>query len=50
MAPADGKVVYSRDEVPDNMRPGVTDLSLLLKLPDPMWAIGDECIVIDHGN
>lgn len=45
-----GTVVYSRNDVPDNIRPGETDVNLFSKLPDPLWAIGGNSIVIDHGN
>ena len=50
LAPADGVVTYSRSDVSDNTRLGVIDIDLLKKLPDPMWAVGGNCVVIDHGN
>ncbi|HJU56129.1 MAG TPA: M23 family metallopeptidase [Pyrinomonadaceae bacterium] len=50
LAPAGGAVIYSRNDVPDNSRPGVFDIDLLKKLPEPVWAIGGNCVVIDHGN
>ena len=50
LAPADGVVTYSRKDVPDNARLGVIDIELLKKLPDPMWAVGGNCVVINHGN
>jgi murein DD-endopeptidase MepM/ murein hydrolase activator NlpD len=50
IAPAGGQVVYARDDVPDNARPGVIQSNLFLKLPEPEWAIGGNVVVIDHGN
>jgi murein DD-endopeptidase MepM/ murein hydrolase activator NlpD len=50
MAPADGVVVYSRNDVIDNPSSGNQDLSSLLKLPDPPWGIAGNCVVIDHEN
>src|SRR5439155_15164123 len=45
VAPGDGKVVYSRNDVPDLMPP-----KQYLKLKDPQWAIGGNSVIIDHGN
>jgi murein DD-endopeptidase MepM/ murein hydrolase activator NlpD len=50
LAPADGVVTYSRSDVPDNSRLGVIDIDMLKKLPEPMWAVGGNCVVIDHGS
>jgi murein DD-endopeptidase MepM/ murein hydrolase activator NlpD len=50
IAPADGVIVYARNDVPDNVRPGVIQSNIFLKLPDPEWAIGGNVVVIDHGN
>ena len=50
IAPADGTIVYARNDVPDNTRPGVIQTNIFLKLPDPEWAIGGNVVVIDHGN
>jgi len=44
-APADGIVVYTRNDVPDMMPPAE-----YLKLPDPQWAIGGNQVIIDHGT
>jgi hypothetical protein len=49
-APADGVVVYARNDVPDNDRPTVTRRDIFTKLPEPQWAIGGNVVVIDHGN
>lgn len=49
-APADGEVVYARNDVPDNDRPTITRRDVFTKLPDPRWAIGGNVVVIDHGN
>ncbi len=45
IAPADGIVVYARNDVP-NMAPPKE----FLKLPDSQWAIGGNIILIDHGD
>jgi murein DD-endopeptidase MepM/ murein hydrolase activator NlpD len=45
VAPGDGIVVYTRNDVPDMMPP-----SRYLKLKDPQWAIGGNSVIIDHGN
>jgi len=45
VAPGDGIVVYTRNDVPDMMPP-----SQYLKLKDPQWAIGGNSVIIDHGN
>jgi hypothetical protein len=50
MAPGDGVVVYSRNDVTDNPSSGNQDLPSLLKLPDPPWGVAGNCVVIDHGN
>jgi murein DD-endopeptidase MepM/ murein hydrolase activator NlpD len=50
IAPADGTIIYARNDVPDNTRPGLIQTNIFLKLPDPEWAIGGNVIVIDHGN
>lgn len=50
VAPAGGKVVYARNDVPDNPRPGVIEAERFLSLPDPLHAIGGNMVVIDHGN
>jgi hypothetical protein len=45
IAPADGVVVYARNDVPNMAQP-----KDFLKLPDPQWAIGGNIILIDHGD
>jgi len=45
VAPGDGMVVYTRNDVPDMMPP-----SQYLKLKDPQWAIGGNSVIIDHGT
>jgi murein DD-endopeptidase MepM/ murein hydrolase activator NlpD len=50
LAPADGVVVYARNDVPDQPKPGKADRDLFVGLPEPMWAVGGNCVVLDHGN
>jgi murein DD-endopeptidase MepM/ murein hydrolase activator NlpD len=50
LAPAAGVVSYARDDVDDNSSTGNQDFDALLALPDPPWAVGGNCVVIDHGN
>ena len=50
LAPADGVVTYARNDIPDNKKPMVVDKDSFADLPDPLWAIGGNCVVIDHGN
>lgn len=50
IAPAGGTIVYARNDVPDNTRPGLIQTNIFLKLPEPEWAIGGNVVVIDHGN
>jgi|GEM_PF-964942 len=50
LAPADGIVVYARNDVPENQKPGVIDNKVFMSRPDPMWAVGGNDVVIDHGN
>jgi murein DD-endopeptidase MepM/ murein hydrolase activator NlpD len=50
LAPAGGVVLYARNDVGDNPKPGTVDPDALAKLPDAMWAVGGNCVVIDHGN
>jgi murein DD-endopeptidase MepM/ murein hydrolase activator NlpD len=49
-APAAGVVSYARDDVDDNPSTGNQDFEKLLALADPPWAVGGNCVVIDHGN
>src|SRR5947209_1491040 len=50
IAPAAGRVVYARNDVPDNARPGLISTNIFIKLSEPMWAIAGNVVVIDHGN
>ena len=49
LAPADGTVAYARGDVPTNPL-YQTDAAALAALPEPLWAIAGNCVVIDHGN
>jgi hypothetical protein len=49
LAPAPGRVVHARNDVPDNAGEG-DPLATYRTLPDPMLAIPGNCVVIDHGN
>ena len=49
IAPADGQVVYARNDVPDNA-PGVDPESVFPKLTEPMLAGAGNAVVISHGN
>ena len=50
LAPADGVVVFARNDVPDQPRPGVVDAKLYETLPDPHSASTGNTVVIDHGH
>jgi hypothetical protein len=50
LAPADGTVLYARKDVRDNEQPGKIETGVFMSLPDPMWAVGGNNVVIDHGN
>lgn len=50
LAPADGIVTYARNDVPDQPQAGISDKSTYESLPDPIWAIGGNSVVIDHEN
>lgn len=45
LAPADGIVIYARNDVPDG-----TVKQDYLKLDDGIWAIGGNIVLIDHGD
>ncbi len=49
IAPADGKVVYARNDVPDNPLNG-NPRDEHSKVPEPLLAIAGNCVIIDHGN
>jgi murein DD-endopeptidase MepM/ murein hydrolase activator NlpD len=50
IAPADGRVVYARNDVQDNPHPDLILINVFVKLPEPMWAVAGNVVVIDHGN
>jgi hypothetical protein len=50
LAPADGVIVSSRNDVFDQPRPGVVDAKLYETLPDPRSAYTGNSVVIDHGQ
>jgi murein DD-endopeptidase MepM/ murein hydrolase activator NlpD len=50
IAPADGTVVYARNDIQDNPRPDVIQTNVFLKMPEPVWAVAGNVVVIDHGN
>src|SRR5262245_32219617 len=49
LAPAGGTVVYARSDVPTNPL-YQTDAAALAVLPEPIWAIAGNCVIIDHGD
>lgn len=50
LAPAEGVVVHVRNDVPDNRKPGVIDRDVIMQMPDTLWAVTGNSVVIDHGN
>jgi murein DD-endopeptidase MepM/ murein hydrolase activator NlpD len=48
LAPARGRVVYARNDVPDNAAPGVIDMAALEKMPDQPWPLAGNVVVIEH--
>jgi hypothetical protein len=50
IAPADGKVVFARNDVPDNLAPGKIDRDVFMKMADPITAFPGNNVIIDHGN
>ena len=50
LAPADGVVVSSRNDVFDQPRPGIVDAKLYETLSDPRSAYTGNTVVIDHGQ
>ena len=52
LAPADGTVVYARNDVPTNPHPGEApdQNSWYLALHDPVMAYAGNCVIIDHGS
>ncbi len=49
IAPAGGRVVYARNDVPDNA-PDTDAVTVFSKLTEPLMATAGNCVVIDHGN
>ncbi len=49
-APADATVVYARNDVPNNPKPGEPSAAAWETLPDPELAIAGNCVVLDFGN
>jgi hypothetical protein len=50
IAPADGVVVYARNDVPDQPRPGTVDTSIQGHLPDPGYTGPGNHVLLNHGN
>jgi len=50
ISPADGKVSYARNDVPDNLKPGRIQRELFAKLPEPNQTVGGNNVTLDHGN
>ena len=51
LAPAAGTVVYARNDVPTNPRPGEEPGDNWYRpLHDPVMAYAGNCVIIDHGN
>jgi hypothetical protein len=49
IAPAAGRVVYARNDVPDNP-PDTDPATVFSKVAEPIMATAGNCVVIDHGN
>ena len=49
IAPADGEIVYARNDVPDN-GPGTNPESVFSKLPEPMLASAGNAVIVSHGS
>jgi murein DD-endopeptidase MepM/ murein hydrolase activator NlpD len=50
IAPADGEVVYARNDVPDQPRPGTVDRSIYMNMPNPGYANPGNHVLLNHGN
>ena len=50
LAPADGTVVYVRNDVPNNDAAKGPDQRVLDAQHDPGQAVAGNCVIIDHGN
>jgi len=50
IAPADGTVVYVRNDVPNNTSSSGPDQKMLDSQHDPVFAVAGNCVILDHGN
>ena len=50
LSPADGTVVYARNDVPDQKVPNVVNREIYASLPDPMSTIAGNNVLIEHGK
>jgi hypothetical protein len=51
IAPADGKVVHARDDIPENEKPGsLPRKDFYEQFPNPLNAVAGNNIIIDHGH
>jgi hypothetical protein len=51
VAPAEGKVIYARDDISENDRPGVLpDEDFYKNIPDQLTATAGNHVIIDHGH
>ena len=50
IAPADGTVVYARNDVPNNSAASGPDQRTLDSQHDPVLAVAGNCVIINHGN
>lgn len=50
IAPADGVVVYARNDVPDQARLGTVDPSIYEHLPNPSYTGPGNHVLLNHGN
>jgi Peptidase family M23 len=50
IAPADGTVVYVRNDVPNNISSSGPDQKMIDSQHDPVFAVAGNCVILDHGN
>lgn len=50
LAPADGIVAFARNDIPENQTPGDIDNKVFISMPNPMFAVAGNNVIIDHGN
>jgi Peptidase family M23 len=50
LSPADGTVVYARNDVPDQKVPNVVNREVYMDLPDPTYTIAGNNVLIEHRN